>query len=132
MKEKWASFSEFAEAFTYLNRAREGERRKTVLATSSELQTIPHPSLTCMKSYFPFSTLSLTTLPLRKSFLGFTLKGQRGQKGGATEPEKMPPSNYTGAYVPGVCACTSQGGACQFATGTQLWLLDSQPWQSQS
>ena len=75
---------------SYLNRAREGERRKTVFATSSELQTIPRPSLTCMRSYFPFSTLSLTTLLLHKSFLGFALKGQRDQKGGATELEKIP------------------------------------------
>lgn len=130
MEEKRAYFWELAEASTYLNRAKEEKRKKTVFATSNELQTIPHPPLTWLRSYFPLSTLSLTTLPLCKSFLGFVLKGQGSQKGGATELEKIPTSNYTGAHVPGLTCLPTLGGR-QLATGTQLGLLDSWPWQLQ-
>ena len=46
MEEKWAQFSELGEASIDLNRAKVGERGKTVFATSDELQTLLRPSLT--------------------------------------------------------------------------------------
>lgn len=63
MEEKWAQFSELGEASIDLNRAKVGERGKTVFATSDELRTLPHPSLTPRALIFTPS-LSLTCLPL--------------------------------------------------------------------
>lgn len=114
----------------YLFKQSQGRQEEDRFATSNELQTIPHPPLTWLRSYFPLSTLLLTTLPLCKSFLGFVLKGQGSQKGGATKLEKIPTSNYTGAHVPGLTCLPTLGGH-QLATGTQLGLLDSWPWQLQ-
>lgn len=64
-------------------------RREDFVAASDELQSLPHPSLTSWGLIF-HSPLSLTSLPLCKSFLGFTLKGQRNWKGGAAELKKSP------------------------------------------
>lgn len=77
--EKWAGFWEFAEASIYLSRAKEG-------------WGWGRPCWPPQMNIKPFHTLLshcevwFSTLHPLKLFLDFTLKGQRNQQGGATEP----------------------------------------------
>lgn len=108
MEEKWAQFSELGEASIDLNRAKVGERGKTVFATSDELQTLPHPSLTPRALIFtllPLTDLSSTL----KVISWFHSQGAKKLQRWGRSAKKTHSSNDKGTHIPGALVGTSCG-----------------------
>lgn len=109
---------------------RKGRWGKTVFATSNEHQTIPHPSLTRVKSYFPPSALWLMALQL-SHFLVSLSRGREASKVGPLSPR----SNHK-AHTPQGLSQPFQpwggvGGDISFLQGHSRGSLDAWPRQLQ-